>query len=56
MRLVFYKDILKKYMEFHFKQPKYKGEFKYCYPKYLMRLKGIMHFKKHAYNIYRVFY
>ena len=36
MRLVPYKNILKKYIKSYFKQLKYKGEFKYYYSKYLI--------------------
>ena len=47
MRKILQKDIFNKYIDIHFQPPKYQREFKYYYPKYLMQLKGIMHFKRH---------
>ena len=56
MRLVPYKDVFKKYIESYFKEPEYQREFKCRYPKYLIQLEGIIHFKRYAYDVHWVFY
>lgn len=54
MRCVPRKDVLKKHVQTHFKDPKYQGEFECRHPACSTKLDGMMHFMRHAFDAHGV--
>ncbi|KAF2193897.1 hypothetical protein K469DRAFT_548723, partial [Zopfia rhizophila CBS 207.26] len=48
------KDVLKKHVKTHFRLPKYQGEFQCRHPNCSDMLDGMMHFKRHAFDVHGV--
>ncbi|KAF1972665.1 hypothetical protein BU23DRAFT_467337, partial [Bimuria novae-zelandiae CBS 107.79] len=54
MRYIPRKDILKKHIIVHFKDPQYQGEFECRHPSCSAKLDGMAHFIRHALDIHGV--
>ena len=50
------KDVLKKHVATHFRLPEYQRGFECRHLKCSTQLEGIMHFKRHAYDVHGVFH
>jgi hypothetical protein len=56
MRHIPQKDVLKKHIIVHFKDPQYQREFKYRHPSYSKKLDRIGHFIRHTLDVHRVYH
>ena len=54
MRHIPRKDVLKKHVETHFRLPEYQTEFQCRHPECSIKLGGMMHFKRHAFDVHGV--
>lgn len=48
------KDVRKKHVDTHFRNPKYQGEFDCPYPDCSSKLNGKMHFRRHSLDVHRI--
>ncbi|KAF9730257.1 hypothetical protein PMIN01_12190 [Paraphaeosphaeria minitans] len=54
MRPIMRKNVLKKHIKVHFKDPQYQGEFECRHPSCSEKLDGIGHFMRHALDAHGV--